>query len=101
MPSTPSTSDGFTLNTGNSKYERPIFRIYPNPVLEDFTIVIPDGDNNETAIKIFNVYGETVLQEILTGYGTKGFSLKNQAPGIYLIRIIQGARLETHRIIKQ
>ena len=83
--------------------EHPFFRIYPNPVKEKFIVEIPDEGKNDqkTVIKIFNMFGQEVLQEEFKGGNTMEISLGDQPKGIYLISIMKGERIEAQMVIKE
>ncbi|MCX6277622.1 MAG: SUMF1/EgtB/PvdO family nonheme iron enzyme [Bacteroidetes bacterium] len=95
-------TDNLTPVANSARSEHPFFRIYPNPVSEKLYIeIFDDGENDmKTTMKIFNLYGQEVIQEVFTGITTKEISLKNQAKGIYMISITKGLRIESQMIVK-
>ncbi len=98
-----SMPDNTAVPSNTDQSEHPFFKIYPNPVTEKFFVEMAgDGKNNqETIIKIFNMFGEKVLQETHTAANAMGFSLQDQPKGIYLISITQGEWNENQLIVKQ
>ena len=73
--------------------------IYPNPSNGKFQIT---GDafrlNKNYNIKIYNIIGKTIYQSVITG-PKSDIDLSNQAKGIYFIRIQDGQRIYTNKII--
>ena len=62
------------------------FEIYPNPVLDELTIV---ADNNiYNSVLITNTLGRIMKQQPLTGNTTK-LNINTLSPGLYYVRLIQ------------
>jgi len=93
-----------TMNTGDPAPagRQPLsFRIYPNPTHDRFLLEPAGTAAGETCVAdLYTIRGESVAHRLLTGALRYTFSLADQPPGIYLIRVISGARSETVKIIK-
>ncbi len=95
--------DNLSKKTNTEKNKTAFFRIYPNPFPEKFCLEMPDdgNDDQQTVIRIFNLYGKEVLQEVHTGSNQLVVSLEDRPKGIYLVSIMKGTRNETNLIVKQ
>jgi len=74
------------------------YRIYPNPVLNELIIEM-DKTSENMSFEIFNAVGQIVLKgELLekTHIQTSGFN-----PGVYLIKLCIGNRVEFKKIVKE
>lgn len=75
--------------------------LYPNPTTGEFKLFIDDHVTLENVtVHIYNLLGEEVLVNSVTGYLT-GFSIGDQALGVYIIKILAGNRVYTRKIIRQ
>jgi hypothetical protein len=78
------------------------FRIYPNPTTGVFTLEFnPDIEPQNTVVQIINLTGKIIRTEELNEVQQYKFDLTGQSRGIYLVRIIQGGRMETEKVVKQ
>ena len=68
-------------------------RIHPNPTAD---IVNFEGITNGL-IQIYNITGNLLIEE--NAQNTKSISLKGFAPGMYLVKVTQGAVIETFKVI--
>jgi uncharacterized repeat protein (TIGR02543 family) len=79
------------------------FKIFPNPTKAIFSFQTEGcpGDE-EIRVDILDLTGRIVLSKRLdAGKTVHSFSLEQQHPGIYLIRVICGGQVSTKRLIKQ
>lgn len=75
--------------------------IYPNPVIDEFTIKIEDASNELISIEIINQIGETVYQApALLENGKVSFSLKYAALtyGLYFVRLHTQREVVTQKL---
>jgi len=93
------TPDTIAISTNiNNHTNESIFSIYPNPNTGNFTIDIENTDN--TAIEIYNISGQLILQRILVENTTK-IDLMKHSKGMYFIRVETPYQTITQKIIYQ
>lgn len=73
--------------------------IYPNPTTNSFTLSIPEESAN-TVIKVFNMYGKEVLEQIITNKNNVSIDLSNQADGYYICTVITENSKYEAKIVK-
>jgi hypothetical protein len=70
--------------------------IYPNPATNNFTVNL--GDNNEKAfIQLFNIVGQQVYSETITG--TTNVNVANLNSGVYMLKINQNGKVYTTKVV--
>ena len=78
------------------------FRLYPNPTTGDVTLEITDGHlSQEVLAEVFGIRGEHLLRQVLRNDPKQTISLSGLSPGIYFIRVINGERAMTGKILKR
>ena len=86
----------FNLSTLN-RYD---FVVYPNPSNGEFTIQVESPESgNEESLKICNMVGETIFSKMIDYTTSNKIFLKNMAPGIYLVKISDGRKSCTKKLI--
>ncbi len=70
--------------------------VYPNPSSDVFNIDLKSA----TTIVVINSLGQTVTEQTLNA-GKQIIDLKNQAKGIYFVKVKQGEKFETIKLIKE
>jgi len=89
------------LVTGNDFEEQTQLSVYPNPAESELSIDgIKAGGILESVIQICTPEGQMVLEKGID-HPTQRLNLSSLAPGIYFLKIIQGKKTETHKIIKK
>lgn len=89
------------LSTGNKSLVQTIIRVYPNPVESELFIDgLEAGGIFKSVIQLHTPGGRLVLEKEIDHY-TQRLNLSSLAPGIYFLKIIQGKKTETHKIIKK
>ncbi len=77
--------DDFRLKaTGINPAEAMNFQLYPNPASGKITVFMPTSEGTAGTIEIFNIKGEIVLSQKLSGKQT--IDVSNLSPGIYMVR---------------
>jgi len=71
------------------------FKLYPNPAYGD-EIYITTESNGEKDIKVFDVFGEVVLNERIT---TNSLNISRLVPGIYVLQVTQSNRKMTRKLV--
>lgn len=75
--------------------------IYPNPVIDSFTITVSNVVEETCTITIFTVLGQQVYQGQMASFQTqKTISLGTYSNGTYLVQLFSGNQIVTKKIIK-
>lgn len=74
-------------------------RVFPNPTSDVFTLAL-DGDHQEIRVEVFDFLGKPVLKTKLSHAFSQQFNLSDNAPGVYVIRVISDDQFFTTKIIK-
>ena len=76
------------------------FFLYPNPVNDRFTLVYTCMSNS-FRMDILDLEGRIMLSDIITNYTTvsKSYNLKNFQKGVYLVKILDGDRVMTQKLV--
>lgn len=80
------------------------FRFFPNPTDGRFTVEFTLNDPTPAEMTIFNVDGKNVYEMTLddpTAMNTLKIDLSNEPKGVYFMRILQGERTFTKKVITQ
>jgi hypothetical protein len=88
-----------TINNGSigiseNKFENGTISIYPNPIHNSFTIVV---HFQNAQLEIYNILGEKIHQQILTS-AHQQIQL-NASPGIYFVRVTDGEKAMTQKVV--
>ncbi|HKR07335.1 MAG TPA: T9SS type A sorting domain-containing protein [Bacteroidia bacterium] len=74
--------------------------IYPNPVTNNFTIAFPNTVN-KGAIEIYTILGKKIFKENITNISQKEIHLKHIPGGIYFVKVWNGEKYFSNKIIIQ
>jgi hypothetical protein len=78
-----------------------LFKVYPNPTTGRFTLELNPGvDPAAITVFINGIRGETVMKQEVEVTRKMDFSIEEKQPGIYIIRLMMGDRVETAKIIR-
>jgi len=77
--------------------EKPIegLSIYPNPVVGS-KVYITSNKNQTKEVEVYNVLGKKILNARITG---KELDVSELTPGIYILRIKEGATQATRKLV--
>ncbi len=91
------------LTPDTDKSDKAFFRVYPNPTTGDFTIELLNHDmiGQVVTIEIIGMRGEIVKQINEVSNFQHSLSLRDQQPGLYMIRIQCGNVFGIERIVKK
>ncbi len=79
-----------------------LFTVYPNPTIGAFTLELADGfPDKQVTVEVYGLRGERILSEDLLNQQKHTFTLENQLPGIYIVRVTAGERTGHQRILKR
>ncbi|MCX6278276.1 MAG: T9SS type A sorting domain-containing protein, partial [Bacteroidetes bacterium] len=85
------------------------FKVYPNPTEGRFVVEVNkelEGSKFQVVngsrfkVQVYNLFGVEVLEEQILTTRITEFSIQNQPPGIYIIRVVNGNQSGTSKIIK-
>lgn len=82
---------------GVSGNQKPLFTAWPNPV-EDILTIEPGSITGNATTKIYTALGQLVHTAVLNGITQVDFS--KYATGIYIVKVTDGEKVTTRRIIK-
>ena len=89
------------LGTSENLYKK--FDVYPNPANDRLNISVDSDLNGDLSVEIFDILGKKVYGNIyntgsalMTTVDVSGFT-----SGMYLVKVGQGGRFETKKIIKK
>jgi hypothetical protein len=75
---------------------------YPNPTSGKFNLKFKTSENEKTSIKIFDVNGKEVYNETIKGKDglyEKEIDISNEQKGTYFLKVSQGKKIATRKII--
>jgi MAM domain, meprin/A5/mu/Secretion system C-terminal sorting domain/PKD domain/Right handed beta helix region len=78
------------------------FNVYPNPNKGEFTIDFALNETNEVSFELINMLGQCVWNSslgMIEGKHSENVSVKGQAPGIYLLKVVVGDRSLMNKLI--
>jgi hypothetical protein len=104
---------GGSSSTSSYNYHRPIFNlyesqlnrkdkgfsIYPNPNLGSFTIRMNKDDNSEKSVAVLDLIGNIVWQQQNNLGIETVINISEQPKGIYFVKIKQGDKVSTQKIV--
>lgn len=77
------------------------FSIYPNPVVDSFTLTVSNVVEENSTITIFTVLGQQVYQGQLASFQSqKIIPFGTYSNGTYLVQLVSGKQIVTKKIIK-
>lgn len=83
-------------NLGTGDFESNVFSIYPNPSNGHFTIQLKDS-NEASNIEIISILGQSVFSQ--KNSLNSSINVNNLQKGIYIVRITQGSKTSSKKII--
>lgn len=79
-----------------------MFTVYPNPTKGNIYILPHTDVNSNIVVKIYNLQGVVVLEEIILNYNLSKINVKNLKEGLYLFRILnKDQMLQNGKFLKQ
>lgn len=82
--------------------DQSMFKVYPNPTTGRFTLdLTDDGSEGNVYVAVYGIYGELILRDEMTVKSPMEFSLSGKPSGIYFVRVVNGSKGHTKKLIKQ
>ena len=79
-----------------------MFRIYPNPTTGRFTLELTDNSlSGNVYVTVYGMYGEKILSGEMLGKSLREFSLAGKPAGVYFVRVVNGNRGDTRKLLKE
>ncbi len=75
--------------------EIPGFKLYPNPVFDN-VVYITTAQNAQKEVTIYDVFGETVLRDVITN---TALNISDLAPGVYVLQVIEEQKSITRKLV--
>ncbi len=93
------TRDLYVNNKGTSNVNNLSVRVAPNPSKSGFTLITKSSKKENLQIKVLDMQGRQVHAAAGSANQTYRFG-SHFAPGMYAVEILQGARIQTIKVIK-
>ncbi|WP_223609102.1 T9SS-dependent M36 family metallopeptidase [Chryseobacterium sp. OSA05B] len=87
------------LATQDLKKEDNKFTVFPNPTYDEFFVGNLDTSSQDVQIKMFDMSGKLVFSDARDSQSKKGISTKGLQKGVYMVRITQGEKAQTEKLI--
>lgn len=79
-----------------------VVNVYPNPAVNEITIAVTeDLQGSDMAVELYNLSGEVLIKEYISGAATQKLSLESVASGQYIVVIRSEGKLFTYKLIKE
>lgn len=85
----------FQKSSEDNEQENKKFKLYPNPAYGD-EIYLTTETNNSKEVKVFDVFGEVVLTQLLT---SNRLNIANLKPGIYVLQVTEEEVSSTRKLV--
>lgn len=78
------------------------FKIFPNPTEGSFTVAFTrETESPVSTVLIYDLLGRLITEREVEGNTPAFLTLRNQPPGLYLVRVKNGTTFGTTKIVKQ
>jgi hypothetical protein len=93
-------NDGMINYTSVEKIHGNSFNIYPNPASSIATIVLPSNfSEGITSLKIYDLLGAIVKEEMISSTQTPAIHLENLAKGLYFVQLQNNGAFAQQNIV--
>lgn len=86
------------ISSVNNLTENSAALLYPNPSTDEITIKLPDG-TNKASIKLFDVQGRILMQQVIAGNNT--INISTLKTGIYFYHIETEGKIMKGKLLKE
>lgn len=80
--------------------EKLVFTVFPNPVDNHLELVVPQSASDNAKIEIYTALGQKVVEQSVQS-GHNGFDVAKLSQGLYFVKLTDGKRTLTKKIIKR
>jgi hypothetical protein len=87
-------------NLSVSENEALAFTVFPNPVSNDLKIVIPQSIDGNSRLEVYTALGQKVMEQAVQS-GYNAFTVEVLSQGMYFVKVTDGKRTHTKKIIKR
>jgi len=95
-------SINFSATAGIGDIERGTLAIYPNPVSDGLLKVSLDGFSDDANLQIYSITGRLVHKDTIKASSGLNYETKlNLNPGLYIVKLKDGVRSKTQKLIVQ
>jgi len=76
-------------------------KVYPNPTSGEFHLLLTrEYDFKNTVVEIYNMVGERIIHNELSGHSQHLINLSDKKPGLYLIKVMTGTDVWVEKVLK-
>ena len=93
------TTIGFTL--GVEDFARLDFNMFPNPVIDKFSLELEQKNISQFKIEVFDILGKKIFSKKVDGFNeVKDIYTTSWSKGVYLVKVMSDNLIQTKKIIK-
>lgn len=93
--------DCVRVGTSDIEFSDNLFSLYPSVSDAFFTLKLNTDVKGQARMQIFNLLGQNVQSQILTGDTTQNISTQSLPNGLYHVTVRVGNAMQTHKLIVQ
>ena len=86
-----------------SQHQKAAFSLYPNPVVDRFTVAFFLEKNSDVVINLYGLDGKIIKSDDIgsmqKGYNTRTYSVNNLDDGLYILEVNAGTKLIRKRVL--
>ena len=87
-------------NLSLTQNENISFSVFPNPVTDDVNILVPEVKDLNAQLEIYTALGQKV-SEYKIAQGLTSLNISELSQGVYFVKVVDGKRTQTKKIIKR
>ena len=89
------TSAQDTAELPSTSEEPATFKLYPNPAVDD-VVYIKTKNNSVKEVTVFDVFGEVVLRDRITG---TSLNIAKLIPGVYVLHVVENKKSMNRKLV--
>lgn len=87
-------------NLSIAENENISFTLFPNPVTDDVNVLVPEVKDSNAQLEIYTALGQKV-SEYKVQQGLTTLNIAGLLQGVYFVKVVDGKRTQTKKIIKR
>ncbi len=87
-------------NLSIAENENISFTLFPNPVTDDVNVLVPEVKDSNAQLEIYTALGQKV-SEYKVQQGLTTLNITGLSQGVYFVKVVDGKRTQTKKIIKR